>query len=176
MSIPKPISTASPSKRKKSATANSPTSKCARPDCQVNTEPDDVFEVEAIVGMSGSGTSALCLVKWQKCVLSLLPPLEYSLKPMFLQLWFWRGYETNSGVHAAVWPKDIAWDFLQGCEGRGPRSKNSKEWICGTQSGCRCRLEYTWGIRQGWVLENQLTCFIFSLTEARTSHYPWYNL
>jgi hypothetical protein len=79
MSIPKPTSTVSPSKRKKLATVNSSTSKCARPDCQVDIEPDDVFEVEAIVGMSGSGTSALYLVKWQKCVLSFLPPLEYIL-------------------------------------------------------------------------------------------------
>ncbi|KIM46834.1 hypothetical protein M413DRAFT_440409, partial [Hebeloma cylindrosporum] len=56
----------SPSKRKKSATVKSSTSKCARPDCQVDIiEPDDVFEVEAIVGMSGSGASAVYLVKWQ---------------------------------------------------------------------------------------------------------------
>ena len=58
-----PSSTALPLKKTANGAA---ASQCARPDCQANTAPDaNLFEVEAIVGMSGSGTSALYLVKWK---------------------------------------------------------------------------------------------------------------
>jgi hypothetical protein len=54
-----------PSPSKKAVNYDS-ISQCARPDCQANTAPDaNLFEVEAIVGMSGSGASALYLVKWK---------------------------------------------------------------------------------------------------------------
>jgi len=67
MSTPKPSSTASPVKK---VANNASISQCARPDCQANTPSDaNLFEVEAIVGMSGSGASALYLVKWKGYVL-----------------------------------------------------------------------------------------------------------